>query len=246
MYKLAQRYIHFIIGVLLLFASAPANQLVSAQREMQLTQCQVGRNAAGIGFWTWPIGAHVEVYLRMGAFREEEFPYLLAPLRSWNNASELTGSGVKFEYAGISAAQLTCEHCLIIMRGQVFDKMKRHATETHVYSTGRNQIISYASIVIDPALTNPKALANAVAHELGHNLGLLDCYRCKSNTTLMVGFKAMNVPNDLEAPTACDIAQVKQAYTELRVHVRPSPVIAKMDEGEEPIDDDTPIVVPKP
>ena len=182
----------------------------------------------------------------MGAFRPEEIPYLLAPLNNWNITSELTGSGVKFEYSGITAEELTCENCMTVMRGRLFDTMKRHVTETQVYSVHRNQIITYASIVIDPSLTNPKALSNAVAHELGHNLGLLDCYKCKSNSTLMVGFKALNVPNELEAPTSCDIAQVKQAYAELKVHVRTSPVIAKMDEGEEPVDDDTPIVVPRP
>ena len=136
---------------------------------------------------------------------------------------------MKFEYSGMTAEELTCENCMTVMRGRVFDKTNRHVTETQVYSLHRNQIITYAAIVIDPSLTNPRALSNAVAHELGHNLGLL------------------NVPNDLEAPTSCDIAQVKQAYTELRVHLRPSPVNAKRaDEGEEPVDDDTPIVIPRP
>src|SRR5437667_6816472 len=246
MNKLMRKYGSYICCALLLLSSAPI-QLATAQKETSLTRCQVGRNAAAIGFWTWPIGAHVKVYLRMGAFRQEEVQYLLAPLHNWNATSEITGSGVKFEYAGMTAEELTCENCMTVMRGCVFEMTNRHVTETQVYSLHRNQIITYAAIVIDPSLTNPQALSNAVAHELGHNLGLLDCYKCRSNSTLMGGFTALNVPNDLEAPTSCDIAQVKQAYTELRVHVHPSPVIAKkIDEGEEPVDDDTPIVVPKP
>jgi hypothetical protein len=246
LYELMRKCRSYIVSVLLLLSSAPI-QPATGQKETRLTPCQVGRNAAATGFWTWPIGAHVKVYLRMGAFQPEEVQYLLAPLHNWNTTSEITGSGVKFEYAGTTAEELTCEKCMTIMRGHVFDKMNRHVTETQVYSLHRNQIITYAAIVIDPSLTNPQALSNAVAHELGHNLGLLDCYKCRSNTTLMSGFTALNVPNDLEAPTACDIAQVKQAYAELRVRVHPSPVIAKkIDDGEEPIDDDTPIVVPKP
>jgi len=246
MHELVRKCSPYIIGALLLLNSA-AIQPARAQKETPLSPCLVGRNAAGIGFWTWPTGAHVKVYLRRGAFRPEEIQYLLAPLNNWNTTSELTGSGVKFEYAGMTAGELTCENCMTVMRGRVFDTMKRHVTETQAYSIHRNQIITYASIVIDPLLTNPRALSNAVAHELGHNLGLLDCYKCKSNSTLMAGFKALNVPNDLEAPTSCDIAQVKQAYAELKVHVRPSPVLAKkVDDGEEPVDDDTPIVVPKP
>jgi hypothetical protein len=58
----------------------------------------------------------------------------------------------------------------------------------------------------------------------------------------------VNVSNDMEGPTACDIAQVGAAYKELALRVRPSPQPEKLrrDEGEEPVDDDTPIVVPKP
>ena len=246
MYELTRKYRSYLISVLLLLSSAPI-QPATAQKETALTLCQVGRNAAAIGFWTWPPGAHVKVYLRVGAFQREEVQYLLAPLHNWNATSEITGSGVKFEYSGMTAEELTCENCMTVMRGRVFDKTNRHVTETQVYSLHRNQIITYAAIVIDPSLTNSQALSNAVAHELGHNLGLLDCYKCRSNTTLMGGFTALNVPNDLEAPTSCDIAQVKQAYTELRVHLRPSPVNAKRaDEGEEPVDDDTPIVIPRP
>jgi hypothetical protein len=60
-------------------------------------------------------------------------------------------------------------------------------------------------------------------------------------------FKEINVPNNMAQPTACDIAQVRQAYTELKVRVRPSPKMGLFeDEGEEPVDDDTPIIVPKP
>jgi hypothetical protein len=60
-------------------------------------------------------------------------------------------------------------------------------------------------------------------------------------------FKTVNEPNDMEGPTGCDIAQVKAAYKELAVRVRPSPQKDEIvDEGEEPVDDDTPIVIRKP
>ena len=82
-------------------------------------------------------------------------------------------------------------------------------------------------------------------HELGHNLGLVDCYTCKRNTTVMNQFERVNVPEELDRPTACDIAQVKESYRELKTRV----ALTKKkqvteDEGEEPVDDDTPIVVP--
>ena len=133
------------------------------------------------------------------------------------------------------------------MRGSVFDKTKRHVTELRAVSLHRDQIINYAAIVVDFKLTNPKALGDALAHEIGHNFGLFDCYTCREKSTVMNQFKAVNVPNDMATPTPCDIAQVREAYKELRVHVRPSPTNrGQIDEGEEPVDDDTPIVVPKP
>jgi hypothetical protein len=53
----------------------------------------------------------------------------------------------------------------------------------------------------------------------------------------------------LEGPTACDVAQIKAAYQELKLRVRPAPVVARIiipDEGEEPVEDDTPVVIPPP
>jgi hypothetical protein len=197
----------------------------------------------------WAPGAHVQVYVRSADFDPEQLPRLLTALQNWNSSSEQTGSGVKFEYQGNTVQQRSCENCLTIMRGRVFDKTTRHATELSAYSARDNQIITSARIIVDPVLTNPKALLNALVHELGHNLGLLDCYTCKRKSTVMNQFEAVNMPNGMEGPTSCDIAQVKEAYKELKVLVRASPPDRKLmpeDEGEEPVDDDTPVVVPTP
>ncbi len=220
---------------------------VDAQTPTVMTPCRIGQEAPAIGFWTWAANAHVKVYIISTDFKPEEVPYVLKALQNWNSASELTGSGVKFEYQGDTKQQLSCDNCLTVMRGPVFDRTKRHATELKAFSARRDQIISYAAIIIDPGLTNLKAILDAVAHELGHNLGLLDCFTCKKKSTLMNQFKVMNVPNDMATPTACDIAQVREVYSELKVRVRPSPPNRNViDDGEEPVDDDTPIVIPKP
>jgi hypothetical protein len=233
--------------ILLSLIVALGNRDANTQTANALVPCRVGQQAPPIGFWTWAANAHVKVYILSADFKEEQIPYLLTAFQNWNSASELTGSGVKFEYQGSAKQQLSCENCLSVMRGPVFDKSSRHATELRAFSVRHDQIISYAAIVIDPDLTNPKALLDAVAHELGHNFGLLDCYTCKKKSTLMNQFKAMNVPNDMATPTPCDIAQVREAYKELKVRIRPSPPNRDLiDEGEEPVDDDTPIVIPSP
>jgi hypothetical protein len=226
---------------------AVAMMPIAAQTPV-VAACRVGVQAPAFGFWTWAPHSTVKVYILTADFQPEELSYLLEPVHNWNSVLEATGSGVKFVYLGATLTPLYCENCLTIMRGRVFDKTRRHATELRTYSARRDQIVTYASIVIDPMLTNPKALTNAIAHELGHNLGLLDCFTCKQKSTVMNQFKLVNVSNDMEGPTACDIAQVRAAYRELAIRVRPSPQPGQLlrDEGEEPIDDDTPIVVPKP
>jgi hypothetical protein len=231
------------IACLILLAAAMA---VTAQSPA-ITPCKIGKNAPAFGFWTWAANSTIKVYILTADFDGSELPYLLTPLQNWNTSLEATGSGVKFEFKGSTSAPLYCENCLTIMRGPVFDRVKRHATELRTYSARRDQIMTWAQIVIDRGLTNPKALTNAIAHELGHNFGLTDCYSCKQKSTVMNQFKALNVPNEMEGPTACDVALVKAAYKELAVRVRPSPQSDEaIDEGEEPIDDDTPIVIRKP
>ncbi len=60
-------------------------------------------------------------------------------------------------------------------------------------------------------------------------------------------FAALNVSNGMDRPTPCDLAQVKNTYEQLKVRVLASPIARNAsaeDEGEEPVDDDTPIVMP--
>ena len=208
--------------------------------------CRVGKDAPQIGFWTWPSQTKVSVYIRSVDFKDKEIPYLTKALDNWNEVANLSGSGVMFKYAGRTTELVSRENSITIIRGEVFDKKRRHLTELRAFSAKSNQLITHAVIVIDPKLTNPKTLTEALGHELGHNLGLLDCYNCKAKSTLMGKFERINSANDLSQPTPCDIAQVKLAYAELKVRVRPSPVNLADDEGEEPVDDDTPIIVPKP
>jgi len=234
-----------VILSLLLLLSASLNQVVA--ESPLVGPCEVGSKAAPFGFWAWAPKSEVKVYVVESDFKSAELSALTVPFKNWNAVSVLTGSQVKFKFEGSAVAPLYCENCLTMMRGTVFDKTKRHATELRAYSARRDQILTWAIVVIDPAVTNPRVLTNAIAHELGHNFGLFDCYDCKSKSTVMIKLKSLDTPNDMEGPTDCDIAQVRAAYRELAIRVRPAPVKRQIeDEGEEPIDDDTPIVVRKP
>src|SRR5688572_24064288 len=204
------RTIGFVVFISMLsFPAFPQNAGSSA------SPCNVGERAAAFGFWTWASESRVKVYLLAKDFSSEEISYLLTPLRNWDAVWKSTGSQVRLDYKGTTAAPLDCQNCLTIMRRPIFNEQTRHGSEFEAHGEQGTQIVSYAVILIDPRLTNPKALTNAVAHELGHGFGLLDCYLCKDGSTVMNKLKKMNTSNDMEGPTPCDIAQVRGAYKAL-------------------------------
>jgi hypothetical protein len=231
------------LAVLIILLSTPA---FSQAEKTLVAPCSLGVRAAGFGFWTWAPKTRVKVYILQSDFKSEEIPYLLTPLRTWDAVWESTGSGVRLDYEGTTLAPVLCQNCLTIKRAPIFNRTTRHGSELEAHSAQGNQIVTHALMLIEPRITNPKALTNAVAHELGHSFGLLDCYHCKDHSTVMNKLKRMNDANDMEGPTLCDIAQVRNAYNELRIRVGPAPAAMniEVDDGEEPIEDDTPLVEP--
>jgi hypothetical protein len=222
--------------------------LLTATTSLAQSPCKVGVQAPPVGFSTWAPGSEIKVYVIENDFAEGELPFLLTALRSWNAVSDLTGSRVKLEYKGMTAGQLYCANCLTIGRGSVFEESHRRLATLTASSGTRNQIITWANITIDPLLKNSSTLTNALAHELGHSFGLLDCYSCKNRSTVMIRFKSVNVPNDMDGPSACDLAQVKSVYQSLALALKAArhKELINVEEGEEPVEDDTPVVIPKP
>src|SRR5882672_1629849 len=113
-----------------------------AQRST-IAPCNVGTTAPGFGWWAWAPNTTVKVYILVANFKDNELPYVVAPIKKWNQASGATGTKVNFEYAGETSIPLHCVNCLTIMRGQVFDKLKRHATELRAYSGREDQLITW-------------------------------------------------------------------------------------------------------
>lgn len=234
--------LHRVI-VLFLFIGLFASPVFS-QNAGKLAACNAGERAPAFGFWTWGSNTRIDVYILEANFTPEEVPYLLKPVLLWDAEWQSTGSGVRLHYAGTTSAARECRNCLTIMRAPVFNQKTRHGSELKAYSADGTQLVTYAAILLDPALTDSQTLTNAVAHELGHSFGLLDCYNCKDRSTVMNKLKRMNQSNGMEGPTPCDIAQVRRAYKQLGTRVSQSPIgiNASVDEGEEPVADDTPIV----
>lgn len=211
-----------------------------------VSNCKIDSRAARTGFWTWEPGSHVQVYILQDNFTSEEIPYLTKPLQLWDVVWESTGSLVRISYAGTTPAPRECDNCLTIIRSKIYNGKTRHGGEIKAYGVIGTRIIKYATITIDPKLSNTKSLTHAVAHELGHSFGLLDCYDCKAGSTVMLQFATINQSN-IAGPTDCDIAQIRKAYKELKLRIRPAALASvQEDEGEEPVPDDTPLVLPQP
>lgn len=242
----------FILSLALFIVSVVGN--AKAQSVRSEANCKAGQTAPSIGSWTWAQNSLVEVYIGLPDFTADEVPAILAAVQKWDALTSENGSGVHFKYKGRVAGAQTCGNCLTILRGRVVDK--QHGAELQSFSRKNDQLIDYAWIVIDPGYRKPTILSSIVAHELGHSLGLLDCFGCKRGSTTMGGFnttirlfqiKIADWSNGIIGPTSCDAVQVKEAYKELRLRVRPAPTIVSLkpaDEGEEPEEDDTPIIVP--
>lgn len=237
----------FRLMALMLAITVFAGVAPSESNGQSSSRCKVGLEAAGIGFWTWESGAQVKIYIVAKDFKQDEIPFLLEPVRQWSAASVSTTSGVTLTYEGTTSQLLDCQNCITIMRAPIFNRETHHGSELRAFGVDGTKIIKYAGIVIDRGFTNPQILTNAVAHELGHSFGLADCYNCKSGSTVMNKFKGMNVSNGMEGPTACDLKQVRAAYAELKSRHRPAVAAnIQVDDGEEPVEDDTPLVVPTP
>jgi len=197
----------------------------------------------------WPEYANVKVYIVGSDFNPAEIAAILIPITNWSAIAQASGSKVTFVYSGTVAMPQDCLNCLTLMRGRVHDNQK-HAAELHSYVIQGERTILYARIVIDRVIPNLTALTNAVAHELGHNFGLPDCFSCRGHNTVM---SLIRTSNGFAGPTPCDVAQVRRVYEHLRTQaaelkkhqrsVRVAKAIA-VDEGEEPVEDDTPLVIP--
>lgn len=227
------------LGLLLVIGLG--SQIVSGQQAAKL--CVANKNAAPIGFWMWRQDAHVNVYVRTSDFKEKEVASILNAIRIWDEASAANGSGVRFAYAGTTLLTKTEDNSLTILRGPT--KHKEHRAEIQAASKRGDQVIDYATITIDPSVTGADAIANALAHEIGHSLGLLDCNSCRQSSTAMWKLSSSGI----KAPTECDNEQVKEAYRQLKLFVRPAPnseTQTIVDEGEDPVEDDTPVVESNP
>jgi hypothetical protein len=238
-----------LYAFLLLIAVAFANTLPKTRANEARNapgRCVVGHTSPATGFWTWPANSQVNVYLRQPDFSAADVSAVEVAVQNWDTSAVENGSNVHFTVRGLTRETKTGTAEMTLVRGDIYNKKQRHLALLEAHSLRQDQLIDFALVIVDSRLKSTEVLTNVIAHEIGHSLGLLDCVKCSGGSTAMGMMKGVSESNGIQGPTACDKARVSEAYRELLVRVRPAPksLLASqaVDEGEEPEEDDTPIV----
>jgi hypothetical protein len=171
-------------------------------------QCQPGKTSPEAHGWRWKQGTPVRVYYLKDHFTAAEAEALARAVNNWNNALREMGSQIDFVIGGERASVATNNGSVTVMRG--IPRVRERVGETKFYSMSNGA--ARLTMIINPVVTNLDALTSLMTHELGHSLGLADCYECRRGTTAMAAFKGNNKGNEVYEPSVCDKYVVAAGY----------------------------------
>ena len=160
--------------------------------------------------WSWSRGAVVTVFVSddfssfTGARQAIEGAF-----RLWTAENPL---GVKFDLIYREPA-LTAANTMTVR-------------SVSLKGTGQAQTVlgSYAGALIfarceiDKRVTDPTAIANAMAHEIGHTFGLAECDDCEDGSSVMTRYSGIynDTTTGRNGPSACDVSAVQLSTKTLR------------------------------
>ena len=171
-------------------------------------QCQPGKTSPVALGWRWQPGTSVRVNYLKDNFSEAETEALSRAVANWNEALESTDSHVRFVLGDQREGVTKDSGNIIIARGIPRGQERVGEIKFHSISNGLVRL----TMTISPVVTDLNALTSLMTHELGHSLGLADCYECRRGTTAMAAFKSKNRGNDVYEPSACDRYVVAAGY----------------------------------
>jgi hypothetical protein len=171
-------------------------------------QCKPGKTSPEAHGWRWKQGTPVRVYYLKDHFSAAEVEALSRAVHTWNNALREMDSQIAFMIGGERETVAKDHASVTVVRG--IPRVKERVGETRFYSMSNGT--ARLTMTINPVVTNLGALTSLMTHELGHSLGLADCYQCRRGTTAMSAFKGDNKGNDVYEPSACDKYVVAAGY----------------------------------
>ncbi|HEX8175751.1 MAG TPA: M57 family metalloprotease [Pyrinomonadaceae bacterium] len=171
-------------------------------------QCQTGKTSPEGMSWRLSANKPVRVYYLKDNFKGAEAEALMRGVNNWNRALIEIDSPVTFINSGERESVVRDELTITVTRG--VPKSKERVGEIKFYTKPNGSV--RMTVIISPTVTDLNALTSLMTHELGHAVGLADCYECKRGTTAMSAFKGKNKGNDVYEPSACDKYVVANGY----------------------------------
>lgn len=171
-------------------------------------QCKPGKTSTESLGWRWRPDARVRIYHLKDNFGAAETEAFSRAVANWNKALREIDSRVVFTLSGESESVVPDDASITILRG--VPKGSHRVGQLKFYSMSNG--VMRAVLVISPQVTDSDALTSLLTHEIGHSLGLADCYGCKQGTTAMAAFKDIKKGNEVYEPSECDKYVVAAGY----------------------------------
>lgn len=162
-------------------------------------QCKPGKTSTESLGWRWKPATRVRIYYLKNNFSLQEREAFSRAINSWNKALREIDSRIVFIIEGERESVIEDNASVTVLRG--VPKGKEQVGQLKFYSMSNG--VMRATMILSPLITDPDALTSLMTHELGHSLGLADCYECKRGTTAMSAFKDTK-GNEVYEPSECD------------------------------------------
>lgn len=161
---------------------------------------------AGIPGYHLQPNTSVTVYLDP-AFTEAQRTTLTYTIQAWQLAAA-NQTGVTFNFTTGAPPSPDSPGAVTVSRSTP-------TTPGYIASTVIDPEINSGLVRIDPTVTSNGAIANLMAHELGHLLGLADCVGCAPGTSVMnLPTSANDETSGRSEPTPCDLATSNQRFAD--------------------------------
>jgi hypothetical protein len=171
-------------------------------------QCRPGKTSTEALGWRWKSNTRVRIYYLKSNFSNEETAAFSRAVNNWNTALKEIDSRIIFTIGGERENVTEDNASITVLRN--IPKGKDRLGQLRFYSMSNG--VMRATLTISPVVTDLNALTSLMTHEIGHSLGLADCYECQRGTTAMAAFKDQNKGNDVYAPSECDKYVVAAGY----------------------------------